>query len=89
MGGRGGGSQTPTTVTVTMASGQQYQGELVRYDDFIVVLRQADGVRRSFGRKGDEPGVEIHDPAEAHLRLLPNYADKDIHDVTAYLVTLK
>jgi cytochrome c oxidase cbb3-type subunit 3 len=89
MGGRGGGSQTPETVTVTMASGQQHQGELIRYDDFIVVLKQADGLRRSFRRNGAEPKVEIRDPAEAHLRLLPNYTDKNIHDVTAYLVTLK
>jgi cytochrome c oxidase cbb3-type subunit 3 len=33
--------------------------------------------------------VEIHDPAQPHKALLPVYTDKDIHDVTAYLVTLK
>jgi cytochrome c oxidase cbb3-type subunit 3 len=35
------------------------------------------------------PGVEIKDPRDAHRSLLPAYTDKDIHDVTAYLVTLK
>jgi hypothetical protein len=26
---------------------------------------------------------------KGHIKLLPGYTDKDIHDVTAYLVTLK
>ena len=43
----------------------------------------------SFRRNGDVPKVEIRDPLEAHRKLLPTYTDKDIHDVTAYLVTLK
>ncbi|HET7216393.1 MAG TPA: c-type cytochrome [Vicinamibacterales bacterium] len=88
-GGRGGGSPTPTTVTVTDASGQKVEGRLVRIDDFMVVLTPADGLTRSFRRNGDVPKVEIKDPRQAHLKLLPTYTDKDIHDVTAYLVTLK
>jgi cytochrome c oxidase cbb3-type subunit III len=31
----------------------------------------------------------IVDPLKAHKDLLPTYTDKEIHDVTAYLVTLK
>jgi len=88
MGDRGA-RRTPAKVTVLTAAGQQYQGELVRYDDFIVILRQADGTRRSFRRNGDSPKVTIDDPNKAHLQLLPKYSDKNIHDVTAYLVTLK
>jgi len=88
MGGRGA-VQTPATVTVTTASGKQHHGELVRYDDFIVVMKQADGKRRSFRRNGAEPSVVVDDPRTAHLQLLPNYTDKNIHDLTAYLVTLK
>ena len=49
----------------------------------------ADGTPRSFRRNGDVPKVEIRDPSDAHRKLLPTYNDKDIHDVTAYLVTLK
>ena len=93
---RGGGDsritgkpETPTTVTVKTSDGQMYEGELVRYDDFIVSLRQPDGRYRSFSRTADEPQVEIHDPSQAHLDLLPTYSDKDIHDVTAYLASLK
>jgi hypothetical protein len=33
--------------------------------------------------------VEVHDPMQAHKDLLSVYSDKDMHDVTAYLVTLK
>ena len=35
------------------------------------------------------PKVEIRDPLQGHKDLLKVYTDKDIHDVTAYLVTLK
>jgi cytochrome c oxidase cbb3-type subunit III len=77
------------TVTVTTASGQKVEGRLDRIDDFIVTLTPADGVPRSFTRNGDVPKVEVHDPLDAHRNLLPVYTDKDIHDVTAYLVTLK
>jgi len=34
-------------------------------------------------------GIQINDPMAAHRQLLTKYTDKDIHDVTAYLVTLK
>lgn len=94
-GGRGGGgrggtaSRRQVTVTVTTPSGQKVEGRLDRIDDFIVTLTPADGVQRSFTRNGDVPKVEIRDPLQGHRNLLPVYTDKDIHDVTAYLVTLK
>ena len=90
-GGRGGGAAGApgVTVTVTIPSGQKLEGRLDRIDDFIVVLTPADGVQRSLRRTGDVPKVEIHDPLEGHRKLLTEYTDKDIHDVTAYLVTLK
>jgi cytochrome c oxidase cbb3-type subunit 3 len=90
-GGRGGRGAPPAqvTATVTDASGQTAQGRLVRLDDFMVVLVQDDGTPRSFRRNGDVPKIELKDPREAHRKLLPTYTDKDIHDVTAYLVTLK
>ena len=88
-GGRGGRGGAGVTVTVTTLSGQKLEGPLDRIDDFIVVLTPADGVQRSVRRSGDVPKVEIHDPLEGHRKLLTEYTDKDIHDVTAYLVTLK
>ena len=89
-GGRGGrGGSSPGAVAVTLPDGQRFEGPLVRYDDFIVILRMPDGTQRSFARNGDVPRVDIKDPREGHRKLLPTYTDKDMHDVTAFLVTLK
>ncbi|HEV1283687.1 MAG TPA: c-type cytochrome [Bryobacteraceae bacterium] len=92
-GGRGRGATAgnvpPTTVTVTPASGPKVEGRLVRVDDFIVTLAEADGTQRTFRRDGDRPKVEIHDPLQPHKDLLRVYSDKDIHNLTAYLVTVK
>lgn len=89
-GGRGrGGNVPPTTVTVTLPSGQKVEGRLVRIDDFIVTLADADGTQQTFRRAGDVPRVEIHDPLQPHKALLGVYSDKDIHNLTAYLVTVK
>jgi cytochrome c oxidase cbb3-type subunit 3 len=94
-GGRGRGRDagaregTPVTATVTLASGQTVEGRLVRIDDFIVTVEQPNGLQRTFERHGDLPKVEVHDPRTPHRDLLPTYTDKDIHDVTAYLVTVK
>ncbi len=82
-------SAVKPSATVTTADGQQVSGTLVRVDDFVVTLVLADGTRRSFRREGDVPKVETKDPAHAHRAMLPRYTDADIHDVTAYLVTLK
>ena len=79
----------PTTVTVTLPSGQKVEGKLTRIDDFYVGLTQQDGSIRGFERVGDSPKVELHDPLAPHRELLRQYKDKDIHDLTAYMVTLK
>jgi cytochrome c oxidase cbb3-type subunit 3 len=88
-GGGGGAAALVTTATVTLPSGQTVSGPLRRIDDFIVTVGLSDGSERTFRRDGDVPKVEVKDPLEAHRRLLVTYTDKDIHDVTAYLVTLK
>ena len=79
----------PTTVTVTFADGKKVAGTLRRIDDFLVVVGQADGTSRSIRRNGDVPKVEIHDPLAPHKELLRTYTDNDIHNVTAYLESLK
>lgn len=79
----------PITVTVTPASGAPLEGRLDQMDDFTVSLTTPDGEYRSFSRNGDEPKVVVHNPAQGHMDLLPKYTDADIHNLTAYLVTLK
>ncbi len=94
-GGRGGRGRPsasagkPVTVTVTRPGGKPMEGRLVRLDDFLVTLQLPDGSSRSIQRDGDVPKVEVHDPLSAHRELLSVYTDKNMHDVTAYLVTLK
>ena len=90
-GGRGGAASTRSaiTVTVTPSSGPPVSGTLDRVDDFSVSLRDASGDYHSFTREGASPKVEIHDPLKAHSDLLGKYTDADIHNLTAYLVTLK
>jgi cytochrome c oxidase cbb3-type subunit III len=79
----------PTTVTVTLPSGEKVEGVLDRIDDFVVSLTESDGTHRSFRTAGDTPKVEIHDPLQPHKDLLRKYTDADIHNLTAYLATLK
>ncbi len=84
-----GTQRPPVTVTVTQPSGERVVGRLERLSDFLVVLTQADGRHRSFSRRGDTPRVEVDDPMAVHQELLLVYGDTDIHNVTAYLVTLQ
>src|SRR5260221_668873 len=92
-GAAGGGPNAPNpravTVAVTLPSGEKVEGRLLRIDDFFVSLTEAGGTIRSFTRTGARPRVEMHDPLEPHRALLSVYTDKDMHDVTAYLATLK
>jgi cytochrome c oxidase cbb3-type subunit III len=90
-GGRGGGS-AGNAVTVTMPDGNQLQGKLIRKDDFLVILTLPDGTRKSIAREGDVPKVEVKDPNEAHKKMilvLDDPENKNLHDITAYLATLK
>jgi cytochrome c oxidase cbb3-type subunit III len=83
------GGKSATTVTVTDASGRSTTGTLLNIDDFTVALKDAGGNYRSFTRRKDTPRVEIHNPLQAHLDMLTKYTDTDIHNLTAFLVTLK
>ena len=79
----------PRTVAVTLPSGETVRGTLDHVSAFVVALRQADGTYRSFARQGATPTVVVTDPLQWHLDMLPRWRDADIHDLTAYLATLK
>jgi cytochrome c oxidase cbb3-type subunit 3 len=76
-------------VTVTPKTGAKVEGTLVRMDAFLVTLELEDGTIRSFGRDGDVPQVDVKNPLQPHIDMLPQLTDQNMHDVTAYLVTLK
>lgn len=74
-------------VTVTNASGQTITGTLAYRDEFTVGLYDATGVYRSW-RTSDVKYV-VDAPANAHVDLLGKYTDADIHNLMAYLQSLR
>jgi cytochrome c oxidase cbb3-type subunit III len=77
-------------VTVTLPSGASYSGVLAHIDDFSIALRDSSDVYRSWvydDVKGIQ--VKIDDPLEQHLKLLHEYSNDDMHNLLAYLETLK
>ncbi|MEZ2347665.1 c-type cytochrome [Terriglobus sp. RCC_193] len=84
-----GATPVVVTATVTEPGKAAVAGTLIHVDDFLVTLKVEDGTQETFVRNGAVPKVVVKDPLDAHRTLLPKYTDKDIHDITAYLVTLK
>ena len=82
-------SRTTRTVTITPPSGPAISGILMHLDEFSVTLRDSSGADRTFSIDNDVPRVEIHDPLQAHFDLYPRLTDDDIHNITAYLATIK
>jgi len=75
------------TASVTTSDGKRFEGPLANQDEFNIAINCQDGWYRSWPR--DEVKVEIHDPLAAHRELTTKYSDADIHNVFAYLETLK
>jgi cytochrome c553 len=93
--GRGRGAAPATTaptqvvtVAVTPPGGATVSGALVQMDDFTVTLRDASGNIQTFRRTPDMRVVKT-DPLQAHHDLLDRITDQDMHDLVAYLETLK
>ena len=74
-------------LTVRDSFGKQFEGEEVYSDEFVVTLRDSQRWLHTWRRK--DVRLEVKDPLAAHERLLENYTDKNIHDLFAYLETLK
>lgn len=89
-GGRGGGGGG-SPVVVTMANGTKIEGTLVRKDDWLVIVNLADGTRKSMARTADMK-IDVTDRQAAHKKMvleLDDNTNKKMHDVTAYLWTVK
>jgi mono/diheme cytochrome c family protein len=90
-GGRGRRGAPPASavrVTVTPQGAAPVSGVLVFMDDFVVSLQDSTGAYHSF-KRGPSLKVEKTDPLQAHYALLDTITDKNIHDLVAYLETLK
>lgn len=86
-GGREDPSLVPQTVRVTLGSGQVITGRLAHRDEFTIALTDDKGWTRSWAT--DRVKFTVDDPLEAHVEQLAKYTDADMHDVLAYLQTLR
>jgi cytochrome c oxidase cbb3-type subunit III len=76
-----------TKVTVQLASGERVSGTLDHLDEFTVSMHDSSGWYHSFSR--ETATVDVQDPHAAHEALLPKYTDQEMHDLLAFLETLK
>jgi cytochrome c oxidase cbb3-type subunit 3 len=72
---------------VRTRDGQVVTGKVVQHDEFTISLLDKDGWTRSWPTK--QVRVDIDNPIQAHVEQLSKYSDKDMHDVFAYLQSLK
>jgi cytochrome c oxidase cbb3-type subunit III len=80
-------SKASPTATVTLASGQTVSGRLAYRDEFTIGLVDPSGWYRSW--PVTQVKFTVKDPLEEHIEQLGKYTDKDLHDVLAYLQTLR
>ena len=76
-----------STVTVTTSSGKTVTGPLAYLDEFTVALKDPGGVYRSWPIVAVKYKVDA--PAKAHVELFDKYTDDDIHNLMAYIQTLR
>src|SRR5579864_3953529 len=74
-------------VTVTLSSGQMIAGTLEYLDEFTVGLIDSAGSYRSWRARDVQYKVDA--PANAHVELFSKYTDDDVHNLMAYLQTLR
>jgi cytochrome c oxidase cbb3-type subunit 3 len=80
-------SPAPPKAIFTLPSGQLITAPLVLEDEFSVTVLDPLGARRTYSK--DKVKVKIEDPMSAHFTQLGKYTDAGIHNVFAYLQTLK
>lgn len=81
------GGEYKRTATVTLENGQRIEGTIKNLDEFNVAIVDGEGWYHSWPR--DAVRVEVHDPMASHRELTERYTDRDVHDLFAYLETLK
>jgi mono/diheme cytochrome c family protein len=86
--GRGDAPDPPAAqVTVTLGSGETVVGTLAYRDEFTIALTDSSGRYRSW--PAAQVKIAVNNPRDAHAALLARYTDEDMHNVLAYLQTLR
>jgi alcohol dehydrogenase (cytochrome c) len=73
--------------TITLPAGDTIAGTLAFRDEFTIAVIDASGQYRSWNAGSVKAAVD--NPLDAHSTLLDRYADDQMHDVFAYLQTLR
>jgi cytochrome c oxidase cbb3-type subunit 3 len=79
--------QAKSKVTVTLVSGQEISGTVAYLDEFTIGLTNSEGVYQSWRTR--DVRYKLDAPVEAHVDLFSKYTDDDVHNLMAYLQTLK
>jgi cytochrome c oxidase cbb3-type subunit 3 len=86
--GRGAGpAPAKPTATVTTRDGRVIAGSMAYQDEFTISLTDASGFTRSWPLK--QVRVSIDNPLQAHVDQLSKYTDEEMHNIFAYLQTLR
>ncbi|HKB11014.1 MAG TPA: c-type cytochrome [Vicinamibacterales bacterium] len=75
------------TVAVTLPSGETIAGSLAYRDEFTIALTDTAGRYRSWPAR--QVTFTVNNPLDAHADQLGTYSDEEMHDVLAYLRTLR
>jgi len=78
----------PRRATVYLPSGESVVGTLKQMGEFVVSLEDESGSVRSWPRSTVRL-VLGEDPLAAHEAVLRQYSDRDVHNMTAFLRTVK
>jgi cytochrome c oxidase cbb3-type subunit III len=74
----------------TTPSGESVDAPLIMLTDFSVTVYDATtGQPRTFLRGNGQPAVTVTDPLQAHVDMVRRWNDADLHDMTAFLASLK
>ena len=74
-------------MTVTLPSARWSSGVVAYRDEFTIALTDPNGWYRSWPTS--QVKFTVDDPLQAHVEQLGKYTDGDMHDVLAYLQTLR
>ncbi len=85
--GQAGAPARRPTAIVTTRDGEKVTGEVRYRDEFTIAVTDAGGRYRSW--QLDRVTVTVSDPLQSHVDQLARYTDATMHDVLAYLHTLR
>jgi cytochrome c oxidase cbb3-type subunit 3 len=81
------GNRDSATATFLLPSGDKVVAPVAAEDDFSVTVLDPLGARQTYEKSAVK--VKIEDPLATHFDQLGRYTDADMHNVYAYLETLK